>query len=86
MSDLFELVFEGLPSVKSGRWERFLFEDGDVGVTMLRRLMKGVMIPTRKLRGYEIFIAGVEEVAYCKEYGDVRVRCVLGQETCFVQS
>ena len=66
--------------VKSGRWEKFAFEDMEFGLLVLKSLLGKLAIPTRKRHGYEIFIGGVEEIAYCKEEGLVRLLCVLGQE------
>jgi len=66
--------------VKTGRWEKFVFGEGTYGLVVLKGLLGSVVVPTRKLHGYDIFIRGVGEISYCREDGDVKLLCVLGQE------
>jgi len=86
VSDLFDLVIADLlvnskeVCKKSKRWERYLFSDWQEGEVVFRGLMGQVLIPTRKHRGYEHFVSGVYEIAYCRDEGVVRVRCALAQE------
>ena len=70
--------------VKSGRWEKFAFDCTQSGLTVLLKLC-AESVPTRKRKGYELFVDGVEEIGFCREYGDIRLRCILGQESCSVK-
>ena len=66
--------------VRVGRWEKYVFDTADTGSLVLAGLFGEVPIPTRKRKGYEIFVESVDELAYCKEDGMIRLLCVLGQE------
>jgi len=69
-------------SIKGPRWERFVFEAKDFGLEVLQALLLGRGLPTRKRNGYELFVGGVTAIAYCEEYGEIRVHWVLGQRRC----
>ena len=66
--------------VRVGRWEKYVFDTADTGSLVLAGLFGEVPIPTRKRKGYEIFVESVDELAYCKEDGMIRLLCVLGHE------
>ena len=88
VSDLFDQVIDEMVEdregscLKSARWERFVFQDKEQGLLLLNSLMKDEELPTKQGGGYVVFIMGVGEIAYCREDGEVRLRCVVGQLAC----
>ena len=90
VSDLYDTVMEDVLEdregkfVKSGQWERFLFDKGADGLSLLNGLLQDKEIPTKPAKGYEVFISGVREIAYCRQVAEIRLRCVLAQEECSV--
>jgi hypothetical protein len=76
LNDLFDNPKDIVKTV--GRWRKICFDDQDLGLQFVRGLCDKQSLPVRKLPTFQV-IGGVFEVAYSKEYGQLRVRCVLMQ-------
>jgi hypothetical protein len=77
LNDIFENPKDNVK--KAGRWRKIRFDDQELGLKFVLRLVNQQPLPVRKLPAFQVCVGGVYEVAYCEEFGELRVRCVLMQ-------